>query len=93
MTKKELTLCPMIGVAGKDRGGAIKLLGEKNAHNLVRPGHSAEREAAVKKAFTQSIRAANQENSPCRRSGRILRGARGKRGKAFRSWPTPRTGA
>ena len=47
MTKKDLTLCPMIGVAGKDRRGAVELLGEQNAHELMRPGHPAEGEAAI----------------------------------------------
>ena len=81
MTKKELTLCPMIGVAGKDRGGAVKLFGEKNTHNLVRPGHPAEREAPVtpsESAGSKTVRPAYQENSPRDRGGRILGEARGK---------------
>jgi len=38
-------LCPMIGMSGKDCHRAVKLLCQKNAHDLVRPCHSAERQS------------------------------------------------
>lgn len=37
----------VVGMSGKDGHGAIELLGDQNAHQLMRPGHLAEIEHGV----------------------------------------------
>ncbi len=65
MDNKDLTLCPMVGVAGKDCRRSVKLFRQQNPGQLVRPGCPSEGQStvgALQQPLAQPVRAADDED-------------------------------